>query len=204
MNLSDSQILKILRDGKPQTGMPGFGGAGAAKLSEVVSYLRILQGKRSTSAVTASSASGKEVFTGKGGCSQCHMFRGLGGFIGPDLSDYSATHSVDEMRNAILSSAKRPGLRKSLAKANTQDGQQIVGLLRNEDNFSVQLQSLDGVFHLLERSNLTELTFESTPLMPDGYDSKLTKAELEQLVGYLASVKTQKGDEHAAARGSRE
>lgn len=200
VKLSDGQLFKILRDGKPQTGMPGFGGVGAAKLSEVLSYLRILQGMRSTPAVMVNSANGKQLFTGKGGCSQCHMVRGVGGFIGPDLSDYGATHSADDIRNAILSVNKRRGFRKTLSTTNTKDGQRIVGLVRNQDNFSVQLQSLDGMFHLLEKSNLAELTFASMPLMPDDYDSKLTKSELRQLVAYLASTRIPKQDGRATAR----
>ena len=87
-----------------------------------------------------------------------------------------------------MSADKRPGGHKGLAKARTKDGQQISGLVRNEDNFSLQLQALDGTFHLLEKSRLSELTFDSTPVMPGDYDSKLSKAELDQLVGYLMSV----------------
>lgn len=199
VKLSDGQLFKILRDGKPQAGMPGFSGLGPAKLAEVLDYLRTLQGKQSTPAVVLNVGNGKEFFTGKGGCSQCHMVRGSGGFIGPDLSDYGATHSADDIRNAILDADKRHGFNKALAKATTKDGQQFSGLVRNEDNFSVQLQSLDGTFHLLEKSNLAELTFESAPLMPRDYNSKLTPDELRQLVAYLLSVGTMEQDEQAAA-----
>ena len=76
--------------------------------------------------------------------------------MGPDLSDYGATHSADDIRNAILDAGKRPGFNKALAKATTKDGQQLSGIVRNEDNFSVQLQSVDGTFHLLQKSDLAE------------------------------------------------
>ena len=198
VKLSNDQIFKILQEGKPQKGMPGFGGLGTAKLTEVLSYLRTLQGKRSTPAVALNVGNGKEFFTGKGGCSGCHMVHGNGGFIGPDLSDYGATHSEDDIRNAILDADKRPGFNKALTKATTKDGQQLSGLVRNEDNFSVQLQSLDGTFHLLQKSNLSELTSESTPLMPGDYDSRLTSAELKQVVAYLISVGAVKQDQRTA------
>lgn len=198
VKLTNGQLFKILQDGKPQGGMPGFGGLGSAKLTEVLGYLRSLQGKRSTPAVVLNVGNGKEFFTGKGGCSGCHMVHGSGGFIGPDLSDYGATHSADDIRNAILDADKRPGFNKALAKVTTKDGQQLSGLVRNEDNFSVQLQSLDGTFHLLQKSNLSELTSESTPLMPSDYDSRLTLAELKQVVAYLISVGTVKQDQRTA------
>ena len=188
MRLSDSETLKVLREGILAKGMPPFAALGPAKLSEVLNYLRSLQGKGRAPAVTANTEEGKEIFAGKGGCSECHMVHGVGGFLGPDLSDYGASHSADDIRSAIVSADKRPGSRKGLAKATTKDGQQISGLVRNEDNFSVQLQALDGTFHLLEKSSLSELTFDSAPVMPSDYDSKLSKSELDQLVGYLLSV----------------
>jgi len=191
VRLSDKETLKVLREGVLQKGMPPFAALGAVKLSEVLNYLRSLQGKGKP-AVIANTAEGKEIFAGKGGCSECHMVHGMGGFLGPDLSDYGATHSADDIRNAIVNADKRLGTRKGLAKATTKDGQQISGLVRNEDNFSVQLQALDGTFHLLEKSNLSELTFDSAPVMPSDYESKLSKSELDQLVGYLLSLRDTK------------
>jgi putative heme-binding domain-containing protein len=116
------------------------------------------------------------------------MLLGSGGFLGPDLSDYGASHSADDIRSAIVSAEKRPGSRKGLAKATTRDGRQISGLVRNEDNLSVQLQGQDGAFYSLEKSDLSELIFDSEPLMSDNYGARLSKSELDQLVGYLLSV----------------
>ena len=56
----------------------------------------------------------------------------------------------------------------------------------------MQLQALDGTFHLLEKSRLSELTFDSAPVMPSDYDSKLSKSELDQLVAYLLSIRDAK------------
>ena len=189
VRLSDRETLKVLQEGILQKGMPPFIALGPARLSEVLNYLRSLQGKDKTAAVMpASVKEGKEIFAGKGGCLECHMVQGVGGFLGSDLSDYGASHSADDIRSAIVSADQRPGFRKGLAKATTKDRQQISGLVRNEDNFSVQLQALDGTFHLLEKSGLSELSFDSAPVMPSDYDSKLSESELDQLVGYLLSI----------------
>ncbi len=197
VRLSDSETVKVLREGILQKGMPPFAALGPAKLSDVLNYLRSLQGTSKALTLMASSEEGKEIFRGKGGCSQCHMIHGAGGFLGPDLSDYGASHSADDLRSAIVSADKRPEFRKGLVKATTNDGRQISGLVRNEDNFSVQLQALDGTFHLLEKSAVSELTFDSVPLMPDNYGSSLSKSELDQLVGYLLSVADTKRDGQA-------
>jgi len=197
VRLSDSETMKVLRDGVLQKGMPPFASLGQTKLTEVLSYLRSLQGKDKAPMPAVNVEEAKAIFVGKGGCSQCHMVHGTGGFLGPDLSEYGASHSADDIRNAIVSAEKRPASRKGLAKARTKDGQQVSGLVRNEDNFSVQLQSLDGTFRLLQKSDINELTFDSTPLMPDNYGSSLSKTELDQLVGYLMSVADAKRDVQA-------
>jgi cytochrome c oxidase cbb3-type subunit III len=188
VKLSDDQLLKILRDGKPQAGMPPFAGLEKKRLAEILSYLRLLQGKRDTPIALADAANGKNLFNGKGGCAECHMILGVGGFLGPDLSNYGATHSAKEIRSAIVSADSRPGARKGLARATTKDGRHISGFVRNEDNFSVQLQAPDGTFHMLEKSSLSQLTLDPAPLMPGDYGTKLSKSELNQLVAYLLSV----------------
>ena len=188
VKLADDELLKILRDGKPQAGMPPFAGLGEPRLAEILSYLRVLQGKRDTPIALADAANGKNLFEGKGGCAECHMVLGAGGFLGPDLSNYGATHSPKDIRNAIVSADARPGDRKGFAQATTKDGRQISGMIRNEDNFSVQLQARDGTFHMLEKADLSQLTVDSAPLMPSDYGTKLSKSELDRLVAYLLSV----------------
>ena len=185
---SDEEISKILRTGIPQAGMPAFAALGPATLSATLKHLRLLQGKGVAPTLPGNAGTGKELFAGKAGCSECHMVEGLGGFLGPDLSSYGASHSVSDMRGAIVNAGKRPGSRKALAKATTKDGQTVSGLVRNEDNFSLQLQSLDGALHLLARSDLADLTYSSKPLMPEDYATKLSEKELDHLIAYLLIV----------------
>ncbi len=188
VRLSDEEISKILRTGIPQSGMPPFAALGSAKLTATLNHLRFLQGKGTVPTLPGNAGRGKELFAGKAGCSECHMVQGLGGFLGPDLSNYGASHSISDIRGVIVSADKRSGFRKALAKATTKDGQTVSGLVRNEDNFSLQLQSLDGALHFLTKSDLAELTFGSKPLMPEDYATKLNERELDQVVAYLLSV----------------
>jgi cytochrome c oxidase cbb3-type subunit 3 len=190
VRLSDQQILRILRTGIPQAGMPAFAALGSATLSATMNHLRLLQGKGKSAApsLPGSPDEGKQLFAGKAGCSACHAVQGVGGFLGPDLTTYGAGRSVDEIRGAILSPEKRRGTRKEMATATTEEGQTISGVVRNEDNFSVQLQSQDGTFHFLTRSELAGLTFAPKPLMPEDYDGKLSTTEMNDLVSYLLNV----------------
>ena len=196
--LSDQDLSKILREGIPEKGMPPFAAMGSAKLSALLSYVRSLQGKGTETPVAGNSARGKELFWGKGGCSDCHMVNGAGGFLGRDLSNYGENHSVAEIRGVIVKPEITAGTRGHVAQVTAKDGKSYSGLVRNEDNFSLQLQSLDGTFHLFSKSDLAAITFREESLMPADYGSRLSGAELDALAAYLASIartKQKRGNE---------
>jgi cytochrome c oxidase cbb3-type subunit 3 len=196
--LSDQGLLKVLREGIPEKGMPPFAALGSAKLSALLSYVRSLQGKGTETPVAGNTGRGKELFWGKAGCSDCHMVNGAGGFLGPDLSNYGENHSVTEIRAAIVKPEISAGTRGHVAEVTAKDGQSYSGLVRNEDNFSLQLQSLEGTYHLFLKSDLAAITYRPESLMPADYGSKLSRAELDAVAAYLASIarrKQKRGDE---------
>jgi cytochrome c1 len=49
----------------------------------------------------------------------------------------------------------------------------------------MQFQSLDGTFHMLERSGLASVTYDPLSLMPADYGQRFTSAELNNLVSFL-------------------
>src|SRR5690242_5974998 len=66
---SDVEISKIIRQGVPGTGMPGFGGLGEVMIQSLLRHLRALQGMDSASRMPGSPEAGKALFFGKAGCS---------------------------------------------------------------------------------------------------------------------------------------
>lgn len=188
LRLSDAETLKILRDGIPAAGMPAFSTLGSGKLSAVLSYLRTLQGKGNAAAIPGDPQHGKAIFFGKARCSECHMMQGSGGFLGRDLSAYASNLSADEIRDSITNARGADEKRRRAVMVSLRGGEKLVGVVRNEDNFSLQLLSLDGSFHLLQRSDVTQIQAQAQPLMPTDYGSTLSAAELDDLVGYLMTV----------------
>jgi putative heme-binding domain-containing protein len=75
-----------------------------------------------------------------------------------------------------------------LATATTAGGASVEGIVRNEDNFSVQLQSRDGSFHFFQKSELQKLEYRNESLMPTDYGKRLSRDELNDLVSYLMSA----------------
>ena len=155
----------------------------------IVGYLRSLQGKAEARALPGDARRGKEIFFGKGECSSCHTISGEGGFLGPDLSDYGATASSKAIRDEIVRSPRVPpqGYRPAVL-ITTAVGIGLEGMIRNEDNFSVQFQTKDGSFHFFQKSELRNLDRLESSLMPTNYRERLSPGELNDLVSYLMTA----------------
>src|SRR5271163_5254777 len=186
--LSDAQIEHIIENGVPGTGMPAFHSLETADVKAVVTYLRTLQETKQTVKLPGDPVLGETIFFGKAGCSGCHMIAGKGGFIASDLSSYARTHTVEQIRSAITDPAAGSDLQARLVTVTTRGGEKVVGRIRNEDNFSLQLQTLEGTFHFVTKSDLERLEYNSQTLMPSDYSSTLSPDELNDVVSYLIKV----------------
>jgi cytochrome c oxidase cbb3-type subunit III len=189
---SDQELFRIVHDGAANLTMPAFSSIlSDGKIRGVVAYLRSLQGRTAgaPAKLPGDPATGKSLFFGKAACSQCHTVvesgAGSGGFIASDLTGYAAGREPTEILQAITTPGQNLNPRARTAVIVTRDGQKFSGFIRNQDNFSVQLQSLDGAFHLLQRSDLASVTYDQQSLMPADYAQRLTPAELNDLASFL-------------------
>jgi putative heme-binding domain-containing protein len=179
----DDELSRIIERGLPGTGMPPFASLGS-NVKNVVAYLRQLQGKTESARFPGNARKGREFFYGKARCSECHAVNGSGGFIASELSGFGGNRSPDEIRQAIIKPASTNRLGgKVIVK--TRDGKEYSGVVRNEDNFSLQLQSLDGDFQLFQKSELTSFSRQPGSLMPTDYATSLNRDELDDLISFL-------------------
>jgi len=183
--LSDSQISHIIENGIPGTGMPAFRSLESSQVQAIVAYLRTLQGTKRAVKLPGDPKRGEGTFFGAAGCSICHMIGGKGGFIASDLSGFARTHSADVIRNAIIKPSTGVDLQARAVTVTTHSGEKYSGRIRNEDNFSLQLQTLDGTFHFLSKSDIERIDYDAQTLMPSDYGSRLSPQELNDVISYL-------------------
>ena len=184
-HLSDTQVSSIISNGIPGTGMPPFHNLNARQMGSLVRYLRILQGKLEARTPPGDATRGKGIFFGKGECSTCHTVSGEGGFLGPNLSAYGSAMSARAIRDEIVRPDRIEAAGYRSAMLTTRDGSRLEGIIRNEDNFSVQLQTKDGSFHFFQKSDLRAVEPLGHSLMPTNYRQRLSPDELNDLVSYL-------------------
>lgn len=193
-SVSDETLRDVIRHGIPRRGMPAFGFVLAPdEIRQVMAFVqssaRAPAGtgahRQHPAALRGNPQQGEALFFGKAGCADCHSSGGKGGFLGPDLSGYGRRHAPGTIRDAILNPNRNLSPEQEAVVATTRDGQQLFGMARNEDNFSVQLLDTEGHFHFLMKSDLADLKREPRSLMPTDYATRLNAAELDDLVSYL-------------------
>ena len=193
----DDQIAQSIRGGVPGTQMPAFPALQTEAVWQLVAYIRSLS-NAGTPAAGASgggdAAAGEAVFNGKGGCVACHQVNARGGLVGPDLSA-AGTRSQEALRHAILNPGSpaptaRGGIppRPQVIVAKTRDGREVRGVRRSEDTFSVHVVDVSGQLHLLDKAALADLQYQDRSLMPGDYGTRLSAAELRDLLAYLQTL----------------
>jgi putative heme-binding domain-containing protein len=134
-----------------------------------------------------SATAGKQVFSGKGGCTMCHMVDGEGGRLGPDLSLIGETRSAQHLRTSVLKPNAQVFTYDRSIRAVTRDGKAITGRRLNEDTYSVQLLDSQERMVSLLKDEISSYEIASESSMPS-YEGKLSEKELDDLVTYLASL----------------
>jgi putative heme-binding domain-containing protein len=185
LTLSEAELSRIVREGTGG-GMPPFEQIGDANIGAVVRYLRTLEADNPISEpVTGDVNAGRTLFFGKAECSNCHMIAGKGGFIASDLTVYGKSHSGDAIQQAIVTPDTPLARQSRVIDVTTGSGTKLTGVLRNEDNFNLELQTQDGRYYFLARSSLKNVRYTGHSLMPRDYAAKLTAKDLNDIASFL-------------------
>ena len=205
---SRQEVRDLIRKGLPETGMPAFPLA-EAELDSIAGYFLTLKTPAAAPSATAGdTAAGERFFTGKGGCAGCHMVRGLGGILGPDLSNVGRERTAAQMEQAL----RDPGAVQAnpgrggrgvppsyrAVTVRLRNGQSIRGLAKNESAFDLQLLGVDGKLHLLRKDEISEIVREKS-LMPK---TDATPAEMRDLMAYLGRLANDPNAKNVLANGA--
>jgi cytochrome c oxidase cbb3-type subunit III len=201
---SDADLFRTINEGVPGTAMPPNGatqqgvGMTEEEIWQVISYIRSVQVK--TSAQQAGNAArGKELFHGSAACATCHMFRGKGGRLGPDLTGTAGARSVEYIVDSVRNPSRRlaQGISESMKEfsqeyetVNVVDehGQRFQGVVLNEDNFTLQMLDTREQLHLFEKDKLRSLNKTRESLMPKYDEKMLPEKDLQDIIAYLSSA----------------
>jgi putative heme-binding domain-containing protein len=126
---------------------------------------------------------GKNLF--EENCARCHMPRRQGTRVGPNLSGVN-NKTKEELLTSILNPSYtiEPQFVNYIVTA--KDGRMYDGVIANETPGAITLRggSEDGDETIL-RKNIAEIRASSVSLMPDGFEEKMSKQDIADVISYL-------------------
>ena len=181
----DAQLFSSVKNGVKGTLMPAFA-LPEQQVWELVGFVRSLNAPANSVSVSGNATAGEVVFFGKGGCSGCHMIRGRGGYLGPDLSNIGAARRISELRAAILSPKEIPGEGYRPLLLTASDGRQVRAVAKHYSNWSIQALDEKGELHFLRGPAMGTAALQNKTWMPTDYAKRLTAAEIDNVIAFLS------------------
>jgi cytochrome c oxidase cbb3-type subunit 3 len=193
-------LTKLIGGGVEGTEMP------AARLEQqdvarVAAWVLRL-GRRPVQKVPGDPARGERIYRERGGCALCHAVGGVGGALGPDLTDIGLRRGAAHLRRSLL--APEEDLPRSFSTYRSdvsisqnflavrllpREGREIEGVRVNEDTFSIQVRDVAGQIHSFFKSDLRELHKDWGRSPMPSYEGAFAAAELDDLVAFLVSLR---------------
>jgi cytochrome c oxidase cbb3-type subunit 3 len=198
---TDERLYDTIVNGVLGTQMP------ANDLSEqetwrIVAFLRSLP-PPAAGGVRGDAQAGEKLFWGAAKCSTCHMVGGRGGRRGPDLSRVGASRPsgfvAESIREPSLHLTERMAgaefgtspIRFAAATLTPKQGDEVVGLLVNEDNFSIVVMDENEAIRSYRKKDLQGVRLSPTSLMPAYDEEALSATELQDLLAYMDGLRGQ-------------
>lgn len=194
-------IAPVLREGRPDKGMPNLGLA-EQQISDLVAWLHVqtyAAGHRGTyifgNVVTGDAKKGEVYFNTAGKCNTCHSVTG-------DLAGIGAKYQSLSLQSRWLQ--PRPPRRRSQASAASSEdsralptvtvtltsGQSFSGALEHIDDFTVALRDSSGEFHSFTRNGATPKVEVHDPLKAHtDMLGQYTDADIHNVTAYLVTLK---------------
>ena len=146
---------------------------------------QVLAGYQSVIGMRGNALRGAEVFGRR--CTTCHLFRGSGNKVGPDLAALQ-DKSARNILTAVLdpNRAVEWGFRTYVAAM--ESGRVFNGMIVAESTNSVTLAQADGRRHVLLRADLEQLSNSGRSFMPEGLEKELGKQDLADIIAFLQSA----------------
>jgi putative heme-binding domain-containing protein len=195
--MTDEKLFQTIRKGVPGTEMTRSRAPDDDVLM-IIAYLRNLTTVAPPETPIGNVENGRQLFAAQ--CSLCHRVNGRGGRLGPDLTRIGASRSRAALVREIRTPSEWIPETYETVTVVTNDGRRIRGAMKNEDPFTIQVMEVDERLQGYLKSRLKEVVYEKASLMPAYGPDRLTDTQLNDLVGYLTTLREPTATSTASSR----
>lgn len=190
-DVNGDKIASVVRNGRPEKGMPPFDRTDQ-QIASLVAFIHSRQsaaassGRRSNGGrkgvdpedlQTGNAAAGKKYFDGTGGCANCHSPTG-------DLAGIASRYKGLELEERML----YPHHAKSKVTVTLASGHEISGTLAYLDEFTVALTDSDGVYQSWRTRDVKYKVGAPVEAHVELF-SKYTDDDVHNLMAYLQTLR---------------
>jgi cytochrome c oxidase cbb3-type subunit III len=183
-------LSPVIRNGRPDKGMPSFSTLNDAQLADIVAFLhhqalaavhsRHMAGDYPLAKLlTGNAEAGKTFFNGAGGCSNCHSPTG-------DLAGIANKVKAADLQQEMIYPSS--GKSDRTAVVTLKDGQRFEGKVVHEDEFNIGIICQDGWYRSWPRDDVQVQLHDPLEAHRE-LTSKYTEADLHNLFAYLETLK---------------
>jgi putative heme-binding domain-containing protein len=197
---TDAALFRTIRNGVPNTEMPAHPAPRTADVDiwRILAYLKTIAPATAEGPAPGNAGVGENLFATN--CLACHRVGDRGGHLGPDLTRIGTARARAAMARQIRGNMADVRTGYQPVTLTTPGGQEIRGVKKNEDLFSVQIMDTRERIQGYLREDMKAVSDEKKSVMPVFGADKLTDAQLDDLLAYLESLK---GNEAAPAAANR-
>jgi putative heme-binding domain-containing protein len=181
----DQELFGFIKNGVMGTAMPAFP-LPEEQIRQLGAFVRSLNAPAISLPVSGNVKAGEAIFFGKGQCSSCHMIRGRGGYLGPDLSDVGATRRLGELRESLINPSETPSPDFRPVYFTGADGKRLRAVDKHSSYWSAEILDEAGGLHLLHGEDAQKLVFGQKSWMSAEFAKNLSPQELTDLVAFLS------------------
>jgi quinoprotein glucose dehydrogenase len=133
---------------------------------------------------------GRRIFFDKAevSCLRCHKVGGVGGEVGPDLSDVGKRQPRDYLLESVVDPNKQIAKGFETLVLTLTNGKTVVGVLKSEDAREVRLMTAEAKLVVVPKDKIEERQAGKSA-MPEDVTKYLSRSEVRDLVEYLAGLK---------------
>lgn len=123
------------------------------------------------------------------GCINCHVIKGQGTDLGPNLSEIGSKLEKEALFQSILEPSAGISFGFEAFTLTLKDGDEAYGLIASETADELAVKAVGGVVARYRKSAIASRQKSSVSIMPSGLEAGMTPQELADLVEYLVSLK---------------